>query len=173
MLIHGSEASKFPTEFIHNNIFISGTKNISETFNKYFLNVAVKLAEKVKPSTVQYDTFLPGKFKNSLYFYPTDACEVMLVCNTLKYKSISGHDEIVSWVTKTSMNAVAEPLAKIINCSLETEIVPDDLKIVKVILVYKAGAKIEFSNYRPISLLQCFSKIFQKFFLYSTHKSSE
>jgi len=89
MLIHSSEASKFPTEFIHNNIFISGTKNISVTFT-FFLNVAVKLADKIKPSTVQYDTFLPGKFKNSLYFYPTDSCVVMSVCNTLKIKAVRG-----------------------------------------------------------------------------------
>jgi len=57
---------------------------------------------------------------------------------------------------------VAEPLAKIINCSLETGIVPDELKIAKVIPIYKAGAKDEFSNYRPISILQFCSKIFQK-----------
>jgi len=81
-----------------------------ETFNQYILNVAVELAEKIKPSTVQCDTFLPG----SLYFYLMDACEVMSVCNMLKYKSSSGHDKIVSWVAKTSMNAIAEPL--VINC---------------------------------------------------------
>jgi len=62
MLIYDSEVSKLPTEFIYNNISISGTKNISETFNRYFLNVAVKLAEKIKPSTVQFDTCLLGKF---------------------------------------------------------------------------------------------------------------
>jgi len=33
------------------------------------------------------------------------------------------------------MNAVAEPLAKIINCSLETGIVPEELKTAKVISV--------------------------------------
>jgi len=47
----------------------------------------------------------------------------MSVCNTLKHKSSLGHDKIVSWVAKTSMNAVAEPLATIINCSLQTGIV--------------------------------------------------
>ena len=61
-------------------------------------------------------------------------------------------DEIVSWIAKTSIDTVAEPLAKIINCSLETGSVPNELKIAKVIPVYKAGAKNEFSNYRPVIL---------------------
>ena len=162
MLIHGSTVSKLPTEFTHNNNSVMGTKNITETFNQYFLNVGAKLAKKIKPSNVNYNTFLPGQFKNSLYFYPTDASEVISVCNTLKNKNSSGHDKIVSWVAKTTIDIVAEPLADIINCSLETGIVPDEVKIAKVIPVYKAGVKNEFSNYRPISILPFFSKIFEK-----------
>ena len=50
------------------------------------------LANKIQPSTVNYDTFLPREFKNSLYFYPTDATEVISVCGMLKNKSSSGHD---------------------------------------------------------------------------------
>jgi len=50
------------------------------------------LADKIQPSTVNYDTFLPREFKNSLYFYPTDATEVISVCGMLKNKSSSGHD---------------------------------------------------------------------------------
>ena len=62
---------------------------------------------------VNYDTFLPGVLKNSLYLYPTDASKVISVCNTLKNKRSSGHDEIVSWIAKTSIDTVAEPLAEI------------------------------------------------------------
>ena len=162
MIIHGSTVSKLPTEFTYNNNSVSGTKNIAETFNQYFLNVGVKLADKIKPSTVKYNTFLPGEYMNSLYFYPTEPCEVISTCSLLKNKSSSGYDKIVSWVAKTTISTVAEPLAEIINCSLETGMVPDELKIAKVIPVYKAGAKNEFSNYRPISILPFFSKIFEK-----------
>ena len=80
----------------------------------------------------------------------------------MKNKSSSGYDNIVSWIVKTTIDTIAEPLTEIINCSLETRIVPDELKIAKVVPVYKAGAKNEFSNYRPISILPFFSKIFEK-----------
>jgi len=60
------------------------------------------------------------------------------------------------------MNAVVKPLAKIIRCSLKTVIIPDELKIAKVIPVYKAGAKNKFSNYKPTSILPFFSNSFDK-----------
>jgi len=150
--MHGSTTCKLPMEFTYNNNSVSRTKNITDTFNQYFLNIGVKLADKIQPSMVNYDTFLPLVSKNSLYLYPTDASEVISVCNILKNKRSSGHGEIVSLIAKTSIDTVAEPLAEIINCSLETGSVPNELKIAKVIPVYKAGAKNEFSNYRPVIL---------------------
>ena len=38
-------------------------------------------------------------------------------------------------------------------------IFPDDLKIVKITLIYKAGNSSNGSNYTPISVLPCFSKM--------------
>ena len=52
-----------------------------------------------------------------------------------KNKSSSGYDQIVPWIAKTSTDTIAERLSEIINCSLETGIVPDELKIAKAIPV--------------------------------------
>ena len=48
------------------------------------------------------------------------------------------------------------------NKSIETGIVPDIMQLAKVIPIYKAKNKDEFSNYRPISLLPALSKIMEK-----------
>jgi len=67
---------------------VLGTKNITEIFNQYFLNVGVNLADEIKPSSVNFSTFLPEEFTNSFYFYPTDAHEVISACNVLKIKVV-------------------------------------------------------------------------------------
>ena len=50
----------------------------------------------------------------------------------------------------------------IFNVSLQTGIVPDDLKVAKVVPIYKKDNPEIFSNYRPVSLLPCFSKILER-----------
>lgn len=48
------------------------------------------------------------------------------------------------------------------NASFTTGIVPDETKIAKIVPKYKSGPKSIESNYRPISNLPIYSKIFEK-----------
>ena len=57
---------------------------------------------------------------------------------------------------------LAPILAHINNQSLLDGIFPDSLKIAKVIPIFKSGNSDLVSNYRPISILSVFSKIFEK-----------
>jgi hypothetical protein len=53
-------------------------------------------------------------------------------------------------------------LAELINCSFTTGIFPQPLKFAKVIPIFKKGERDNLTNYRPISILPYFSKIFEK-----------
>ena len=65
--------------------------------------------------------------------------------------------------SKYSTSKYSTPLLQhLISSSLEQGIFPEKLKFAKVIPLYKGGSKSELSNYRPISLLSCFSKIYEK-----------
>src|SRR5678816_1101649 len=57
---------------------------------------------------------------------------------------------------------LALPLAHLINQSIGLGIVPDLMKIVKVIPIFKSGSSQDMTNYRPISTLTSFSKILEK-----------
>ena len=48
------------------------------------------------------------------------------------------------------------------NSTFLTGIIPDNLKIALVTPVFKANEKKKFINYRPISVLSCFSKLLEK-----------
>ena len=50
----------------------------------------------------------------------------------------------------------------IFNCSFKTGVVPEQLKIAKVIPIYKKDDAEVLSNYRHISVLSCFSKILER-----------
>jgi hypothetical protein len=63
---------------------------------------------------------------------------------------------------KLARNNISEALAEVINLSLAQGVVPDIIKISKVIPVYKGGESFDPVNYRPISILSSFSQIFEK-----------
>ena len=54
------------------------------------------------------------------------------------------------------------PLTHIMNMSILHGVFPSELKIAKVIPLFKAGDKMVMSNYRPVSVLPLFSKILER-----------
>jgi hypothetical protein len=80
----------------------------------------------------------------------------------LEPKKSSGYDEITSKILKACASLIFHPLSYICNHSLHTVVFPDRLKIVAVKPLYKKGDKTSMTNYRPISLLTVFSKVFEK-----------
>ena len=63
---------------------------------------------------------------------------------------------------KNIAHIISGPLADIFNLSLSTGNVPEQLKIAKVIPIYKKENVEIFSNYRLVSVLPCFSKILER-----------
>lgn len=65
-------------------------------------------------------------------------------------------------VTKVCTEVVSHYLVLIINKSLQRSHVPKQLQGATVILVYKKGDKTLCFNYRPVSVLPTFSKVYEK-----------
>ena len=84
----------------------------------------------------------------------------LISCNQLKPKLSSGQDSISTKLLKEIVPFIITPLHYLINLSLETGFVPPELKLAKIVPVFKDGTSHEFTNYRPISLLR--SKLFGK-----------
>lgn len=80
----------------------------------------------------------------------------------LKNSYSKGHDNLSVNTIKTCSDQLAGPLSMVFNKSIEEGIVPDDLKIAKIIPVYKSDDKNTVSNYRPISVLPAFSKVLER-----------
>jgi len=76
-----------------------------------------------------------------------------------------GVDRIPITVIKSIVDSISPILAILINHSLTTSSFPDALKVAKITPIFKSGDKSILTNYRPISLLNSFSKIYEKVFL--------
>ena len=89
---------------------------------------------------------------------------VYKIINNLKPKDSCGQDGLVSSLLIQLKHILTKPLTIIINQSLKSRILPDKLKIAKVIPLYKKGRPIcrLLGNYRPISLLPAISKLFKR-----------
>ena len=57
---------------------------------------------------------------------------------------------------------ISRPLAEIMNYSIQMGIYPSKLKYAKVIPIYKGDDETDPGNYRPISSLSVFNRIFEK-----------
>ena len=77
-------------------------------------------------------------------------------------KNSCGLDGISSKLIKIIEPAIIKPLTLLINQVLNTGIVPDELKIAKVIPLFKKDDPTLLKNYRPISLLSTIAKVMEK-----------
>ena len=100
----------------------------------------------------------PGKFK----LEPVSVDDVYKELNGLDTRKSTGLDNIPSRFLKEGAEHLAQPIAFIINRSIATYTVPDELKVAKVTPLYKKNSRLEVENYRPISVLPCISKILEK-----------
>ena len=62
---------------------------------------------------------------------------------------------------KKAHDPLIKPLTLLINQSLSSGVLPNDLKISRVKPLFKRGNAVLFSNYRPISILPSLSKIYE------------
>ena len=76
--------------------------------------------------------------------------------------SASGNDELPASILKQCMDSYLEPLTHLINLSISLGIVPDELKVARVIPIFKGEDEQLVQNYRPISVLPFFPKCLKK-----------
>ena len=101
--------------------------------------------------------------KNTIYFKPITESEVLKYINKLDpTKSTKSNCSPTKFI-KLSAQIIAPTLTLIINDCIQNNIFPDRLKAAEVVPIYKKGNKTLPSNYRPISLLSPFSKIFERY----------
>lgn len=144
---------------------ITSVKEIANVFNNHYINISNKL----NPSSIAAGKDAQGpnlsllnKVDQQLILYPTTESEIAKTISSLKNKKSQDIHGLSSYLIKSCGKHLLKPLKTLINQSFKQGIFPDRLKAAKIIPIYKKGDRLNLANYRPISLLPIFSKIFEK-----------
>ena len=146
---------------IHDDTIISDKAIISVKFNDFFINIGPTLAKKIPSQIISPLQFMGERVFNSLFLEPVYPGEIDMIVKNLKH-SAPGHDEITTAILQLALPAIRTSLVHVMNLSLAEGIFPDELKVAKVLPLYKGDNPILFNNCRPVSLLNILSKVFEK-----------
>ena len=126
----------------------------------------MKFGEKLQDSILDlgydYKRYLPASVENTFFLSPTNIDEILNEIKKLNPRKFCGPDNIGAKVIKLCPAIFAENLSRIYNKAIEIGKYPMAFKVAKVIALFKTGDKYQPNTYRPISLLSCFNKIFEK-----------
>ena len=138
---------------------------MAEALNKFFTSAASLIVDQITPTDRPPDPAAEPELHHPLFSFvnaPVTRSEIADVIKLLKDKKTQDYCGISVNFLKSISDQLQIPLQHIINLSLETSIVPSQMKIAKVIPLFKNGDPLSMDNYRPISLLSSFSKILEK-----------
>ena len=169
------------------NKIIEDESELAKTFNSHYINIvksttgkhptklgtlASRISEKEVVATI-IDKFKnhPSIISIKNEFRPTAELNIKAatvdqinkVIRSLDAKKATRSDKIPVKVIKMSAYIIDKHLTNIINNDLLRNSFSDSAKIASVRPIFKKGERTEIGNYRPVSILNCFSKIYERF----------
>ena len=143
------------------NVDYDDPKIIADKFNNFsvtFLNVFSNI---IPNATKSHRDYLKSPNPQSIFLYSCTAKEVEDIIHLLNPAKVSGPYSVPVELLKLLDNHISHPLSVLVNDSFTTGIFATKLKISKVTPLHKKGSNLDPNNYRPISLLSVFSKIYE------------
>ena len=159
-VINKSKSDRQIKQFKHNNSVVTDNREIASHFNDFFVNIGPTLASKIPGPLPNFRDYMPQINPHSLFLSPVNEIEVKNIVRSLK-NGAPGWDDITMKSLNCIINHLSEALSYICNLSLTDGVFPTEMKLTKIVPIYKSNDPMEFTNYRPISLLSIFSKILE------------
>lgn len=141
---------------------VTTDREISDAFVNFFTNIGGELSNKIRKCPQRNNIPDTKRVKHSIFLRPTNKTEVAKIITNLKDHKTPGNDNLRSEQLKAITGYISAPLAYIINKSFELGIFPNQFKSTVIVPIFKKGDKLDVTNYRPISLITSFAKVYEK-----------
>ena len=151
-----------------NGVDTTNSNLMADSFNKYFTTIAEKIANEIPPVITEPDTppSPPPHEANVPLFnmatLPVSDFELSNAIKILQNKKSQDMDGLSMFFIKQIADQISSPLKHVLSLSIALGEIPHQMKIAKIVPIYKSGDSSDMNNYRPISLLSTFSKILEK-----------
>ena len=141
---------------------VTDPQEIADALNDHFCTIGERLSDKLPDYGNEYQKYITYNIRDSFAILPVDDNDILREIRNLSPNKAPGSDNIGSKLLKLDPLSFCYPLRKIFNKSIEMGKYPDGMKLAKVVPIFKKGPMYISDNYRPISLLSVFNKIFEK-----------
>lgn len=145
-----------------NDILVSDSQKIADHLNIHFSTIGDRVVEEIPRSNIDFRQFLPPPCARSIFLSPISVETMQNSICSIVPKSSKDINDVSMKLLHQAAPLICTPLAHIFNLTLTSGKFPDRLKTSKVIPVFKTGNKMDANNYRGISLIDNFGKIFEK-----------
>ena len=148
---------------LDNGNTITNPYDTANTFNNYFASIVETTKKSIKYLHKHFSDYLSNEGISTLFLQPTDREEIVNIITSLNSDKASGPNSIPYRILFLLKNEISKQSADLFKLSFMTGVFPSVLKIAKVVPVFKKDSKLDYSSYRPISLLSNIKKILEKF----------
>ena len=156
------QTSRIPGEMVFNDVNLSDPQSIVDGFAGFFSSAFLPCAGTSIPSSSR-------EANKVISIVEFSEKEIIKACSSLTPNLTSGSDLIPAFLVKDCAHVLASPLKILFNCSMQLGRFPDRWKITNICPILKGGNRSDITNYRPISLLPNFSKVFEKALVNKMH----
>ena len=166
--LRGKKQNSINPQFIIDNKKVTDRRVIANEFNKYFTSIASTLNKNLCTDdgipisdlpTYDYNNYMPIPCNSTIFMYHCSNEEIQVIISELENGKSS--DIPIKIIKKASCTIT--PLLKLyFNYFISNGTFPDCLKTGRVSPIYKKDNAQLMENYRPVSTLPIFGKIFEK-----------
>ena len=160
-VINKKKKVDLPDKFNIEDVMVTDKLEIALNFNNFYVNIGKNLSNDIPTNSGDPLLYIKTQVPDSIFLESVDEAEIISICKNMKDCS-SGWDQILPRVVKSTYQNFMVPITHVMNLSIINGVVPNELKVAKVVPIYKSGDRRLINNYRPVSVLPCFSKILEK-----------